>query len=342
MLMQMEQLWSDLETLGEVKSKSAKRATLLEAIRESYPHLFAQLATQSNLDYEMLKRSIIAAASFETFENQEKQLTLAMSAIGGRLKQATNHASRASHQSSSPSTKLQPDQCAFCLKKNHRWRECRHYLNGGRPAQRPSSMQQPDFPPPPARAAGRSQQGRSQQGVPSSNNGESRSFLALNAYGQQSGDSPAVPIHTNKSTWIIDSGANMHMTPDSSCMINCRPTTSSSTFGDGKKVHAEQVGDVVLDVDSDHGATTIVLQDVLHIPSLPCALLSTTKLRTAGGTFVDSASMRSYIQLPNNRKVPLKMNTDTNFMQLDGHVRTSADVEGTATVFATLANKSPN
>ena len=45
----------------------------------------------------------------------------------------------------------------------------------------------------------------------------------------------------------------MHMSPDSNCMINCRSTTSSCTFGDGKRVHAEQVGDVVLEVDSDHG-----------------------------------------------------------------------------------------
>jgi Reverse transcriptase (RNA-dependent DNA polymerase) len=120
-------------------------------------------------------------------------------------------------------------------------------------------------------------------------------------------------------------------------MINCRPTTSSCTFGDGKRVQADQVGDVVLEVDSTCGATIVVLQDVLHIPSLPCALLSTTKLRAAGGTFVDSAKMGSYIQLPNSNKLPLKVNTDTNFMQLDGRALTSADAEATA--FASLSNK---
>ena len=129
----------------------------------------------------------------------------------------------------------------------------------------------------------------------------------------------------------------MHMSPDSDCMINCRSTTSSCTFGDGKRVRAERIGDVVLEVDSDHGSTTVVLQDVLHIPSLPCALLSTTKLRAAGGTFVDSAKMGSYIQLPNSNKIPLKANTDTSFMQLDGRALTSTDAAATA--FASLSNK---
>ena len=75
MLIQMEQLWSDLEMLGEKKSKSAKRATLLEAIRESYPHLLAQLARQSSLDYEMLKRAHYISSDFEQFENDEAVFT---------------------------------------------------------------------------------------------------------------------------------------------------------------------------------------------------------------------------------------------------------------------------
>jgi hypothetical protein len=248
MLIKMEQLWSDLETLGEVKSKSAKRAALLEAIREPYPHLFAQLAIQANLDYELLKRSIISAASFEKFESHEKQSSLAMHADGRKPKHTAYSAPRQQQQRNS-STKLQADQCAFCLKNNHRWRECRHYLNGGKPAARPPSMAQPNFPPPPNQAARKPANSNSNR----HGNSGGRSFLALNPCADKSTRDSATSVITNNSTWVIDSGANMHMTPDSSCMINCRATTSSCTFGDGQKVHAQQVGDVVLDVDSSHG-----------------------------------------------------------------------------------------
>jgi len=333
MLIQMEQLWSDLELLGEVKSKAAKRAALLEAIREPYPHLFAQLAIQGNLDYEMLKRSIISAASFERVENQERQSTLAMHADGRKTNIKAGRIARAQQNTSTP--KLQPDQCAFCLKRNHKWRECRHYLNGGRPAQRPASMQQPNFPPPPNRKASYPQH------APTPNNSEGRSFLALNANGHESTryvQAPATKI--GDSVWVIDSGANMHMTPDCSCMVNCRPTKSSCTFGDGQKVQAEQIGEVVLQVVSVCGPTTIVLQDVLHIPSLPCALLSTARLRAAGGEFVDSAIHGSYITLPKGHQIPLTVNADTNFLQLNGHALKHTDTDDSeATALSSLSNK---
>ncbi len=337
MLIQMEQLWSDLETLGEIKSKSAKRATLLEAIRESYPHLFAQLAIQSNLDYEMLKRAIISAASFEQFESEEKQSSLALNAQG--RKQAPTRSSRASNAS----TRLQADQCAFCLKRGHRWRECRNYLSGGRPAQRPSTMQQPDFPPPPSRTNNHSNRFASSN-RPSPDNRDTgssagRSFLALHAFGEETAAySSAVGTFTDESTWVIDSGANMHMTPDSSCMVNRRPTTKSCTFGDGKRIQADHVGDVVLQVSTDHTPATIVLQDVLHIPSLPFALLSTAKLRSAGGTFVDSAKRGSYLQLPDGRRIPLEVDRDTNFLQLHGQYSTAGS-EQSATAYASLSNR---
>ena len=128
------------------------------------------------------------------------------------------------------------------------------------------------------------------------------------------------------------------MSPDSNHMINCRPTTRSCTFGDGKRVQADHVGDVVLQVNTDQSPATIVLQDVLHIPALPFALLSTVKLRSAGGTFVDSAKHGSYLQLPDGNRVPLEVNGDTNFLQLHGQYNTAV-IEQSAGAYASLSNK---
>ena len=121
-------------------------------------------------------------------------------------------------------------------------------------------------------------------------------------------------------------------------MINCRPTTKSCTFGDGRRVQADGVGDVVLQVDPNDASKTIVLQDVLHIPSLPFALLSTARLRSAGGTFVDSAKDGSYLQLPDGSRLSLEIDVDTNFLQLQGHCRTVMD-EDSVKAYASLSNK---
>jgi hypothetical protein len=357
MFIQMEQLWAELEMLGETISKSTKRATVLAGIQASHPQLFSQLVTQRGLNYEQLKSAIISAASFEQFDDEEKQSSLALNArVPIRRPRDRRPATLAvNHSGTASMTLLRADQCAFCLKVGHRWRECRSYLSGGRPAQRPSSMQQPNFPPPPSRTNFRSNRPTSNRPAAddtSAASTEGRSFLALNAVGAEgtTSHSNASAQHSKQhstsvtdctehtSVWIIDSGANMHMSPDDKCMINCRATTSSCTFGDGKRVQADSVGDVILHVNTDHGPSTIVLQDVLYIPSLPCALLSTSKLRSAGGSFIDSAKSGSFIQLPNEHKIELHMDNNTTFLQLHGRYSTMYD-EHTATAFASLSNK---
>ena len=109
LLIAMYQLWSDLEALGEERSDAAKRAAILEAIRESYPHLFAQLASQPDTKYEQVRRGIISAASFEAIGTENQQQSMAMSAQGLRSGRSSGAAG--------DSGRLAPDQCAFCLEK---------------------------------------------------------------------------------------------------------------------------------------------------------------------------------------------------------------------------------
>ena len=220
LLIQMEQLWADLAVLGEQKSESAKRATLLEAIRESYPSLFAQFAIQPDMEYDKIRRAVISAASFEQVDTEAKQQSLAFNV---KARSNTNGSG------SKGSQKLQPDQCAFCLKKGHKWKQCYSYLRGGRPAQRPSSMPKPDFPPPPVTGSGENQSSSTSQSRSGGNEG--RSFLAMTAQvkpmadGGQSSNSI-----TENCTWIIDSEAHKHMTPDRDLLTNYRPSTHSCTL----------------------------------------------------------------------------------------------------------------
>ena len=106
------------------------------------------------------------------------------------------------------------------------------------------------------------------------------------------------------------------MTPDRDLLTNYRPSTHSCTFGNGKREQAKGVGEVVLMVDSATGPVSMVLKEVLHIPSLPYSLFSTSKLKEGGGSFMDSSKHGSQLQMPDDNIVPLTVDDETGLTLL--------------------------
>ncbi len=86
------------------------------------------------------------------------------------------------------------------------------------------------------------------------------------------GTSTAFHVRTGKPTWILDSGANDHMTGESSLFSSpLIPITQSVSLADGSTSHISHKGDVILLSD-------IILSSVLHVPNFAFNLLSVSRL----------------------------------------------------------------
>ena len=172
-------------------------------IKESLPQVFVQLTTQPGMTYEELKRAIKASSSYLTSELERRQEAMAF--------QATD-----SHRSA---PKLDSNQCAYCLKRNHRWRQCRRYISGKPPAKRPAGMAPPRNFPPPENAHGDTKDGRA--------------FMAFTVSTEEIGGEVmlASSSSTEQISFLCDSGANVHMTPWLEDLSNTRTINRSCTFG---------------------------------------------------------------------------------------------------------------
>jgi len=74
-------------------------------------------------------------------------------------------------------------------------------------------------------------------------------------------------------TWILDSGASDHITLDISLLHNVRPIRASwyITTPNGKRAQITQIGFMLL-------TTSLILENVLHVPEFHFNLLSISKL----------------------------------------------------------------
>ena len=86
-------------------------------------------------------------------------------------------------------------------------------------------------------------------------------------------------------TWIVDSGADRHITGDISKLSNIRPCSNKDAvkieWGDGHAFEAEAVGDVMLHGVKD-ADLPIKLRNVLYIPTAKHNLFSLQEAARAG------------------------------------------------------------
>ena len=74
--------------------------------------------------------------------------------------------------------------------------------------------------------------------------------------------------------WIINSGASRHMTPNESIFTSKQSVQTTVTVANGEKLHAQGIGDVKVNINSQ----LIQMKDVLYVPDLDTNLLSISAL----------------------------------------------------------------
>jgi hypothetical protein len=70
--------------------------------------------------------------------------------------------------------------------------------------------------------------------------------------------------------FLLDSGASTHMCNDRTLLRQIRPlkATSTITFGGGHSVLAKEEGDILFNLVLQGKKTTILLRDVLYVPTM--------------------------------------------------------------------------
>ncbi|KAK9833505.1 hypothetical protein WJX84_001986 [Apatococcus fuscideae] len=203
-------------------------------------------------EYEIVKTQMQTSNQELTLESIESKLNIVEQNIASeeqtpRTEKALLSGSRQPQQSAGKQAPRESRKCHYCGNKGHLQKDCRKKLRDQRHA-----------------GSSQNQQGQRQP----------QAFRALAAMVTSNGDS-----------WIIDSGADRHITGDISKMMNIRPCSGKDAvtieWGDGHAVAAESVGDVMLHGVKD-ADLPIKLRNVLFVPTAKHNLFSLREAARAG------------------------------------------------------------
>jgi GAG-pre-integrase domain len=102
------------------------------------------------------------------------------------------------------------------------------------------------------------------------------------------------PDNAPPETWYLDSGASAHVTPDLSCFTSYQPYTGSDQLrvGDGKGLQISNIGTTCLVTRCQ----PLVLNNVLHVPSISKPLLSISQLVADNAIIVEFNSCSCFIK----------------------------------------------
>ena len=76
-------------------------------------------------------------------------------------------------------------------------------------------------------------------------------------------------------TWILDSGASLHVTPHRDWFISYEETIGSVTLGDSYSCDIVGIGDIAMVMAN---GVRFVIHNVRHVPTLTCNLISVGRL----------------------------------------------------------------
>ena len=94
----------------------------------------------------------------------------------------------------------------------------------------------------------------------------------------------------DKDSWIGDSGASWHMTSHKEWFVNMKPAQDTIIIGDGKKLPAEGVGDILVQCFDGQKWVDKRLTDVRFVPALEANLLSFGAVTAKGMTVMLSST----------------------------------------------------
>jgi hypothetical protein len=88
---------------------------------------------------------------------------------------------------------------------------------------------------------------------------------------------------TKQTEWYVDSGATDHIIKDSSCYDKYTLVRGENVkVGDGAKAQVTGIGSVQFKIADACGGSSVVIHDVMHVPSMDCNLLSVAKMTNKG------------------------------------------------------------
>ena len=119
-------------------------------------------------------------------------------------------------------------------------------------------------------------------------------------------------------SWIIDSGATSHMTPQISLFSSIDKSYSSSVIvANGKSLEVKGIGKVNINLTTNKDTKVLCLENVLYVPGLSSNLFSIREF-TSNGKSVGFDSSKVYL-ITENEKLIIGQMTENHYKLYDSH-----------------------
>jgi len=238
----------------------AKRDFLFALLAEAYPNEVDNLSTKESLSYTDVKNKFMSIPS-----------TTSSKSSSGTALTAKKNKSKGKPSASTTSSSKSPEQetCTWCAKHHpstkvgHNYKVCRNR---------------------------KKQNG---QGTSSKEDKKKEKKKTKKDEGNtaQDSDSEANVVSANVRThsWIFDTGASTHMSPDTDKFINLKKGSYGSILiGDGTRLEIEGIGSVLLSCLSPSGTVNSVeLKECYYVPKLKKSLFSWSKAKASSLVYLE-------------------------------------------------------
>jgi hypothetical protein len=111
--------------------------------------------------------------------------------------------------------------------------------------------------------------------------GSSSNLEPLSSFDENEVNATMTRTKTDSASWLLDSGATVHVTNDLNMFMQARPSKEYVRVGNGEEVKAELEGNVEIELDNGQG---LVLEYVIYVPNFVCNIVSLMKVTNAGIT----------------------------------------------------------
>ena len=86
----------------------------------------------------------------------------------------------------------------------------------------------------------------------------------------------------SKESWVIDSGATCHMSPNREWMTDFSCHNQDITVADNSKISSNGVGNILMNFKNSEEIVPKTVKNVIHVPNLATNLLSVSKVTEKG------------------------------------------------------------
>jgi hypothetical protein len=115
------------------------------------------------------------------------------------------------------------------------------------------------------------------------------------------------PRNSALESWLIDSGATVHVTTTNEDMIDVKETSATVIVGDGKEVPATSRGTLLLATDDDQ---VIKLRDVLVVPHFTKHIISLPRLMQGNVNVTEWTGERVKLSCPSGKSIVINKEKD--------------------------------